>query len=102
MRAIFALSFVLAACSTEAEREVVRMNRSTESALNDMAECSTRAEASAAFGALRAKLPPVDGTPPSATLLADRARPTAEEARLLVELHTGYITPCRRLVVERL
>ena len=94
--------FGLAACTTAAEREVARMNRETAVALGEMAQCSARAEASEPFRQLRAKLPPVDGTLPSATLLADRSRPTEAEAALLVELHTGYIAPCRRLVIERL
>jgi hypothetical protein len=92
----------LAACSTGAEREVARMNRATTVALSDMAACSARAEASGAFRQLRAKLPPVDGTYPSAALLADRSRPTPPEAALLVELHDGYTAPCRKLTVERL
>jgi hypothetical protein len=39
---------------------------------------------------------------PSAALLADHSRPTEAEAALLVELHGGYIAPCRKLVIERL
>src|SRR4029077_18584397 len=97
-----ALLFGLAACTTAAERDVARMNRETTVALGDMAQCSARAEASEPFRQLRAKLPPVDGTLPSATLLADRSRPTEAEEVMLVELHTGYIAPCRRLVIERL
>jgi hypothetical protein len=104
MRAIagIALLFGLAACTTAAEREVARMNRETTVALAQMAQCSARAEASEPFRQLRAKLPPVDGTYPSAALLADRSRPTEAEAALLVELHAGYIAPCRKLVIERL
>jgi len=102
LRAAIALLLALAACSTGAEREVARMNQATGVALNEMAACTQRAEASDAFRQLRAKLPPVDGTQPSAELLADRTRPTDQEAARLVELHTGYIAPCRRLVVERL
>jgi hypothetical protein len=101
-RAALALAFFLAACSTEAEREVARMNQATTVALAEMAACSARAEASDAFRQLKPKLPPVDGSFPSAALLADRSRPTEREAVLLVELHGGYIAPCRRLVVERL
>ncbi len=104
MRAIagIALLFGLAACTTAAEREVARMNRATTVALGEMAQCSARAEASEPFRKLRAKLPPVDGSSPSAALLADRSRPTEAEAALLVELHSGYIAPCRKLVIERL
>jgi hypothetical protein len=104
MRAIagIALLLGLAACTTAAEREVARMNREATVALADMAQCSARAEASRPFRQLRAKLPPVDGTLPSAALLADRSRPSEAEAALLVELHTGYIAPCRKLVIERL
>jgi hypothetical protein len=101
-RAVLALAFVLAACSTEAEREVARMNQATTVALEQMAACAARAEASDAFRQLKSRLPPVDGTLPSAALLADRSRPTGQEATLLVELHSGYIAPCRRLTVERL
>ena len=90
------------ACSTGAEREVARMNRATDTALAEMNACSARAEASAPFRLLKPKLPPTDGSPPSPALLADTARPTAGEAALLVELHGSYITPCRRLVVQRL
>jgi len=90
-----ALAAALAACSTEAEREVARMNQATTVALGEMAACSARAEASDAFRRLKTRLPPVDGTLPSAALLADRSRPT-------VELHSGYIAPCRRLTIERL
>ena len=97
-----ALLFGLAACTTAAERDVARMNRETTVALGDMAQCSARAEASQPFRQLRAKLPPVDGTLPSAALLADRSRPTEAEVALLVELHTGYIAPCRKLVIARL
>jgi hypothetical protein len=97
-----ALLVALAACSTQAEREVARMNRATDTALAEMNACSARAEASGPFRQLRPKLPPTDGSPPSSTLLADTSRPTAAEAALLVELHGGHITPCRRLVVERL
>jgi hypothetical protein len=96
------LAAAVAACSTEAEREVARMNRATTVALGEMATCSARAEASDAFRQLKARLPPVDGTLPSAALLADRSRPTAPEASLLVELHDGYIAPCRKLTIERL
>jgi hypothetical protein len=92
----------LPACTTAAEREVARMNRQTTVALAEMAQCSARAEASAPYRQLRARLPPVDGTLPSAALLADRSRPSEVETVLLVELHTGYIAPCRRLVIERL
>jgi hypothetical protein len=101
-RAVLALAVVLAACSTEAEREVARMNQATTVALEQMAACAARAEASDAFRQLKSRLPPVDGTLPSAALLADRSRPTGQEATLLVELHSGYIAPCRRLTVERL
>jgi len=101
-RAGIALLFVLAACTTQAEREVARMNQATTVALAEMAQCSARAEASEPFRRLRAKLPPVDGTLPSAALLADRSRPTEREAALLVELHTNFITPCRKVVIERL
>jgi hypothetical protein len=97
-----ALLFGLAACTTAAEREVARMNQATTMALAEMAQCSARAEASGPYRQLRAKLPPVDGTLPPAALLADRSRPTAAEAALLVELHAGYIAPCRKLVIERL
>src|SRR4029077_17503872 len=97
-----ALLFGLAACTTAAEREVARMNRETTVGLSGMAQCSARAEASEPFRQLRAKLPPVDGTLPSATLLADRSRPSEAEAALLVELHAGYIAPCRKVVIERL
>jgi hypothetical protein len=97
-----ALLLGLAACTTAAEREVARMNRQTTVALGEMARCSARAEASEPFRQLRAKLPPVDGTLPSAALLADRSRPTEAEAALLVELHGVYIVPCRKLVIERL
>jgi len=97
-----ALAAALAACSTEAEREVARMNQATTVALGEMAACSARAEASDAFRRLKTRLPPVDGTLPSAALLADRSRPTVAEAALLVELHSGYIAPCRRLTIERL
>jgi len=96
------LAASLAACSTEAERELARMNRATTVALGEMAACSARAEASDAFRQLKARLPPVDGSLPSAALLADRSRPTAPEAALLAELHGGYIAPCRKLTVERL
>jgi len=78
------------------------MNRETAVALSGMAQCSARAEASEPFRQLRAKLPSVDGTLPSAMLLADRSRPSEAEAALLVELHSGYIAPCRRLVIQRL
>jgi len=101
-KAGLALLLALAACTTEAEREVARMNRETTVALVEMAQCSSRAEASDAFRQLRAKLPPTDGTSPSAALLANRTRPTDSEATLLVELHTNFITPCRKLVIERL
>jgi hypothetical protein len=97
-----ALLLGLAACTTAAEREVARMNRQTTVALDEMARCSARAEASQPFRQLRAKLPPVDGTLPSVALLADRSRPTEAEAALLAELHSGYIAPCRKLVIERL
>ena len=97
-----ALLFVVVACSTQAEREVARMNRATDSALAEMNACSARAEASGPFRQLKSKLPPTDGAPPPAALLADTSRPTAAEAALLIELHGGYVTPCRRLVVERL
>jgi hypothetical protein len=96
------LAATLAACSTEAERELARMNSATTVALNEMAACAARAEASDAFRQLKARLPPVDGSLPSATLLADRSRPTTPEAALLVELHTTYTAPCRKLTVERL
>jgi hypothetical protein len=78
------------------------MNQATTVALAEMAACSSRAEASDAFRQLRAKLPPTDGTSPSAALLADRTRPTESQATLLVELHTNFITPCRTLVIEKL
>jgi hypothetical protein len=94
--------FGLVACTTAAQREVARMDRETTVALGETAQCSARAEASEPFRRLRAKLPPVDGTLPSAALLADRSRPTEAEAALLVELHVGYIAPCRRLVIQRL
>ena len=97
-----ALLLGLAACTTAAEREVARMNRETTVALGEMARCAARAEASQPYRQLRARLPPVDGSLPSAALIADRSRPTAAEAALLVELHTGYIAPCRKLVIERL
>ena len=105
-RAGIALLFGLAAgtsgCTTNAEREVARMNRQTTMALDEMAQCSARAQASAPYRQLRAKLPPVDGSLPSAALLADRSRPTAAEAAALVELHTGYIAPCRKIVIAKL
>ena len=97
-----ALLFGLAARTTAAEREVARMDRETTVALGEMAQCSARAEASEPYRQLRAKLPPVGGALPSAALLADRSRPTEAQAALLVELHTGYIAPCRKLVIERL
>ena len=97
-----AAAVALAACSTQAEREVARMNRATDPALAEMNACSARAEASGPFRQLKPKLPPTDGSPTAPALLADTSRPTASEAALLVELHVGYITPCRRLVVDRL
>jgi hypothetical protein len=97
-----ALAFVLVACSTQAEREVARMNRETDKALADMTACSARAEASPPYLQLKSKLPPTDATPPSPALLADRSTPTPAEVALLVQLHTAYVTPCRKLAIERL
>lgn len=97
-----ALSFAIAACATQAEREVARMNRATDSALAEMNTCSAGAETSGPFRQLKPKLPPTDGSSPLPALLADRSRPSPSEVALLVELHGTYITPCRRLVVERL
>ncbi len=104
MRAALLISLLsaLAGCTTQAEREVARMNSVTERALADMDACSARTEASGPFRQLKAKLPPTDGSAPSPALLADRSRPTVAQAALLVELHAGYMTPCRRLVVDRL
>jgi hypothetical protein len=102
VRLCVALAFILAACSTQAERELARMNRVTDGALADMNACSARTEASAPYLQLRSKLPPTDGTPPPPALIADQSKPTPSEVALLVELHTHHTTPCRRLVVERL
>ncbi len=98
----FVLLSALTACSTQAEREVARMNRVTDSGLAAISACGARAEEAGPFRQLKPRLPPTDGSPPSPALLADTSRPTAAEAALLVELHGEYITPCRRLIVERL
>jgi hypothetical protein len=96
------LVLAVAACATKAEREIARMTEAASAMEAEAKACWARLETAGQFQALKAKLPPMDGTSPSMALQADQARPTAAEAAQLVEMHKGYIVPCRKVTLDGL
>lgn len=96
------LVLAVAGCATKAEREIARMTEAASAMEVDAKACWARLETAGEFQALKAKLPPMDGSSPSMALQADEARPTAAEAALLVEMHKDYIVPCRKVTLDGL
>jgi hypothetical protein len=97
---LLATAMTLGACATGAQREVARMNKATTVAVTDIDACWQRVESSAPYQALKAKLPPADGSAPPTALFFNQTKPTAEEAALLLVLRRDYVTPCRKLALE--
>jgi hypothetical protein len=92
--------FALAGCATQAQQESDRIKTTVGQAKSEMTACRTREEAMPAYQALKDNLPPLDGSAPSMTLQANKAKPTLEDVPMLIEFHRDGITPCRKITLE--
>ena len=90
----------LGGCAAPAQPEGDRVKAAATQAMSEMSACRTREEAMPAYQALKDKLPPLDGSAPSPELEANTAKPTPEEAALLLEFHRDGITPCRKITLD--
>jgi hypothetical protein len=92
----------LSACATIAQRQAARMNEATLAAISDATAARTRAMALPSYRILKDKLAPLDGSPPSMALLANRDRPNPEEVAALLEFHHDGLSPWRTLLLQDL
>jgi hypothetical protein len=92
--------FVLAACSTQAEQESRRISDALGKQKAAVDACVARIAQSDEYRALKDKLPPLDGSPPSMALQTDATTPTKEQSALLLAYHRDQLSPCRKVTVE--
>src|SRR5262245_493291 len=66
---------------------------------DDALSCIARAKDSEAYRAIRDRLPPTDGSAPSAALLANSQVPTDQDVQYLISFH-HQLGQCRQLVLQ--
>jgi hypothetical protein len=98
--ALVAALFVLAGCSTQAEQESSKINDALGRQKAAVDACVARIAQSDEYRALKDKLPPLDGSPPSMALQTDATTPTKEQSALLLAYHRDQLSPCRKVTVE--
>jgi len=89
----------LGGCATGAQQEAERMQGTGAVSLQAMNACWATVEASDQYQALKGRLPPPQGDTPMA-IMVNQAKPTPEEAALLLSLHDGPIAACHREGIE--
>ncbi len=71
-------------------------------AVSDGVAARNRAAALPSYQILKDKLAPLDGSPPSMALLANRDRPNPEEVAALLDFHRDGISPARAAMLQDL
>jgi hypothetical protein len=97
---IFLAGTLLAGCATGAQLEGNRIDQVAADTASEAKQCENAVLLEARFSTLLPKLPPRDSREsPSMAILSNSNVPTAEEARLLIDLHDA-MQPCRKKIIE--
>jgi hypothetical protein len=100
-RACALVLLALGGCTTQAEKEVARMNAVHVEGLHKVEACVARLEAMPSYLALKDKLPPNGSNATIAMeVLTNGKRPNLEESAMLLELHRDGYSPCRKLSLD--
>jgi hypothetical protein len=99
MKAMFAILFLIAGCSTAAEREVSRVQGIAVSDAPTLDACWAKVLKSPQHQALRDKTGDYADSPTFATK-TNPDKVTASDAAQLLSLHQEYLAPCRKMAVE--
>jgi hypothetical protein len=90
----------LSACATGAQQQATRMNEAMQATKADAIAARDRAATLPSYLALKDKIPPLDGSPPSMVLQTDTSKPNAEEVAALLEFHRDGLSPWRAVVLQ--
>jgi hypothetical protein len=92
--------FAVGGCATGAQQQAARMNEAAQVMVADANAARARATALPSYQALKDKLPPLDGSPPSMALLTDTSRPNSEEVVALLEFHRDGLSAWRAVMLQ--
>jgi hypothetical protein len=90
----------LSACATGAQQQAARMNEAAQATKADLIAARDRAAALPSYQALKDKLPPLDGSPPSMELLTNASKPNVEDSSALLEFHREGFSPWRAVTLQ--
>jgi hypothetical protein len=90
----------LSGCATGAQQQAARMNEAAQIMVADGNAARARAVALPSYQALKDKLPPLDGSPPSMELLTNTSKPNVEDSSALLEFHREGLSPWRAVTLQ--
>lgn len=76
------------------------MNEAVQATKADLIAARDRAAALPSYQALKDKLPPLDGSPPSMELLTNASKPNVEDSSALLEFHREGLSPWRAVTLQ--
>jgi hypothetical protein len=94
-----ALALPLLGCSTSADVEGQRLSDVANQASQQSSQCVSEVFRRPEFAMIVDKLPPMDRSKPSMSLLANEQKPTQQEVQSLIKFYDA-IQPCRTIALE--
>jgi hypothetical protein len=98
--AFVGMAILLAGCATAAQQEATRVKDTIAREKVNIGNCTAQITASETYQALKDKLPPPDGSPPSMALQANTSKPTEQQVALLLDYHRDQLSPCRKVTLQ--